>query len=174
MLQNGITLLEMCIFSSIAIVLLGNSIYVLILVQRRFHKSEFCIKQDDAKPYINGLQRIIKKTNGWLYLRIFSNCILYSFGPWSIIFAMLCFLTSTSGEKDLSVFCSVFATISSSIMLFANPSKKYSRSNRAWRKAATRLESFLIQLSTYTSNELKIELINLSKEISDISNNTDI
>lgn len=169
------TLLEICILSSIVIVLLGNLFYTLILVQRHFHKSKFYIKQKNAGPYADDLQRIIKKTNGWLYLLIFFNCVQYAFGPWSIIFSMLCFLTSASGESDLSVFCSVFATISSSIMLFANPSKKYDITNNAWRDAAKRLEIFLIQLPTYTCEvELKTELAKLSNEISDISSNTDI
>lgn len=173
--RKNMTLLEICILCSITIVLLGNLFYTLILVQRRFHKSKFYIRQENGKPYISDLQRIIKKTNGWLYLLILFNCIQYSFGPWSIIFSMLCFLTSTSGKSDLSAFCSVFATISSSIMLFCNPSKKYEITNHAWRNATSRLEAFLIHLPTYTcTNDLKTKLAKLSKDISDISNNSDI
>jgi hypothetical protein len=105
----------------------------------------------------------------------FFNCIHYSFGPWSIIFSMLCFLTSATGEQALFGFCSVFAITSSSIMLFTNPAKKYNVANRAWRRAAPSLELFLIQLHTCPCEcWIKSALKNLSKEISDVSQNADI
>lgn len=168
-------LLEICILCSIAIVLLGNSIYVLVLIQRRFSNSKTYLKSETTEHFDTSLNRTIMKVNGWLYLLILFNCIHYSFGPWSIIFSILCFLTSSTGKTDLSIFCSVFATISSSIMLFSNPSKKYDIVSHTWKEACSRLEMFLIQLPKYScENEIRTELGKLSDEISNISKKIDI
>lgn len=169
------TLLQICIFCSFIIVLLGNIIYAWILLQRRFHKAKSYITQDAFKSYTEDLQRIIKKTNGWLYLVVFFNCINYSFGPWSIAFSMLCFLASTSGENNLVAFCSVFAAISASAQLFANPSQRHSVANQAWKQSQSELAEFVIEWQNGDNHEaFKVALKELSKKVSEISENTEI
>lgn len=169
------TLLGMCVLCSFIIVLGGNLVYFIILIQRRFKRSTLYMTQEVSKPYISDFQRIIKKVNGWLYLFVFFNCVSYSFGAWSIIFPMLCFLASASGENDLVQFCSVFATISACVILFANPTPKYNAANIAWHKSTKKLELFIIDLQTYdTQEKVRIHLKKLSKVISHISKKTKI
>ncbi len=169
------TILNLCILGAIVVVLIGNLVYMLILVQRHFHKAETYIEHNAGCPYITDLNRIIRKVNGWLYLLIFFNCVYYSFGPWSIVFPMFCFLTSSSSKSDLTVFCSVFATIASSVLLFSNPSKKYRIANRAWREAAPALEITLVKLKENKCDQnFKSELEKLSTKISNISKRTNI
>lgn len=169
------TLLGICVLCSFVIVLGGNFVYFIILIQRRFKRSTLYMIQEVSRPYISDFQRIIKKVNGWLYLFVFFNCVSYSFGPWSIIFPMLCFLASASGENDLVQFCSVFATISACVILFANPTQKYHAANAAWQKSTKKVELFIIDLQTYDTQEtVRSHLIKLSKEICHISEKTRI
>ncbi len=80
-IKKSMTLLEMYVTVSIIFVLLGNIIYSLILVQRRFLKASIYIKSDNTEPYENDLQRIIRKVNGWLYLLIFLTVFTIPLAP---------------------------------------------------------------------------------------------
>lgn len=169
------TLLEISIWVSLFLVLVGNLVFALILFQRRFHKAAFYMPNDSFNSYKKDLQRIIKKVNGWLYLLIFFNCVNYSCGPWSFIFSMLCFLASSSGENNLVAFCSVFAAISASTLLFSNPSKRHNAANQAWKQSQSKLEVFVIKWRAGGDAErFKDSLEELSEELSEISEKTDL
>lgn len=138
------------IILTLAIPIIGDAIYFFILYQRRFKANklsdivQFSLSEKAEEKYTEELQRITRKVNGWLYIVIFYTSIYIAVGAWAIIFPLLCFFSTSKAE--LISFCSISATVASSVMMFLTPKEQAQNSSRAWKDSSHYMCDFNIRL----------------------------
>lgn len=167
------------IILTVAIPIIGDIIYVYILYRKRFKTIKLCdvvkfpLKEDSEKIYTEELQRMIRKTNGWLYILIFYTTIYITVGVWAIVFPLFCFF-STSEALMISI-CSVIATVASSIMMFLTPKEQAQIGGRAWKDSSSYMSDFNIQLPLFeTEQEFCVQLSLLQLQLTNVSKSTKI